>query len=71
MTRRATCTRYLSCLVVAWFVQIFSNNQQVHSGVYATLERCNIARANLMRSFAELGYPNLRGFCVHYNEYGR
>lgn len=52
--------------LLAWWVQIFSDGQFLHGGVFPTLERCEIAKNNLMASYRALGYRNVVGFCVNH-----
>lgn len=54
----------LPMLLLAWWVQIYSGNQWLHGGVYPTKKACDIAKENLLKTHAALGYKNLRGFCV-------
>lgn len=51
-------------LALVWWVQIYSGNQWLHGGHYATRAQCETAKVNLLATHAALGYKNLRGFCV-------
>lgn len=58
--------RLSTLILFAWWVQIFSDGQFLHGGVFPTLERCQIAKANLVASYTALGYRNVVGFCVNH-----
>lgn len=71
MLKNSLLSSVLALSCAGWFVYIFSGREQVHTGYYPTLERCEIAKKNLIDTFRAIGKKDVRGFCVIHNEYGR